>query len=604
MDFLKNAGYGADMVINAALMLTFVFAIMFISYVHTSMKKSRGKEFGLLMTLGMTAEDLGKVVIIEDIILSALSLASGVLVGTLFSRLVHMFINRLLDINVPFNLTYKSFLLTFVSFFTIFTIVIMYGWISIRRLDISKLLREQRKTEYIGDGNIIAFILGVIMEIVLVAVGISAIHDRDVALNSKIILSAIALGLAGTYLLIANLFPRILNLIRKRKALYNRNMIMAAEIKYSMGRNKKLVFMSAILCTLIVYASSSSLGLFSIMGDIVNSSKKADIEYIQTANANNFTEDDVIKLIKKNNLTLKNRVNFKCIFINTKDLDLQYQMPVVAISSSTFSEMFQSQTDIGKGEARLSGDIINLPKPKDSRLNIELGDNSKQFTLKSHESKDVLSTGMYLQNRFTIILSDEDFNQLQTELPKERTGTIYRYYLNDWRKTKKLMEELSALSRQNKGISGKTNIEETLNIVGNYYYYLTLKRIYSIFLFVLMFLALLFYIASVIMLFLRQFEALERTKRKYNQLRKIGITKKEFGRTVLGEVRILFLTPIVFGVIIGYSLMLITEAMVGGSGLVKEFMESAAITTMVYIIVQVIATELSGRRYLNRVIEE
>jgi ABC-type antimicrobial peptide transport system permease subunit len=605
MDFLKDAGMGADMVIKVALMLTFVFAIMFISYVHTSMKKSRGKEFGLLMTLGMTARDLGRVIILEDLILSIVSFVSGVFVGALFSRLVHMFINRLMDLNVPYSLSYKSFILTFASFFIIFTVVILWGWINIIKLDISKLLKEQRKTEYIGDGSAAAFIFGIIMEIVLVTVAVIALHHRKVALNSKIILPTLILSLIGNYLLIANMFSKILNFVKKRKRLYNRNMIMTTEIKYSMGKNKKLVFMSTILCTLIVYSSSSSLGLFSIIGDIISSSHKFDIEYIQTSNVNTFKEDEVARLIKKDGLILESKDNLKCLFINTKGIDLQYQLPVVAISNRAFNKFSINKVKVEKGEVKLSGDVINLPKNANINSKIQLGDDGEEFILEAPESMDILSNGMYLQNKFTIILNDEDFDKLQSALPKESLGTIYRYNVNNWRKTKNLMNELTAMSNESKNIQDKTGIESTtISISGNYYYYLTLKRIYSIFIFVLVFLALLFYVASVLMLFLRQSESMERTKRKYNQLRKIGITKKEFGKTVIGEVRMLFLTPVVFGVIMGYSLMFITEAMVGGSALVEEFMKNAAIATAIYIVIQAVASELSARRYLNRVIEE
>lgn len=604
MDFLKDAGMGADMVIKVALMLTFVFAIMFISYVHTSMKKSRGKEFGLLMTLGMTARDLGRVIILEDLILSIVSFVSGVFVGALFSRLVHMFINRLMDLNVPYSLSYKSFILTFASFFIIFTVVILWGWINIIKLDISKLLKEQRKTEYIGDGSAAAFIFGIIMEIVLVTVAVIALHHRKVALNSKIILPTLILSLIGNYLLIANMFSKILNFVKKRKSLYNRNMIMTTEIKYSMGKNKKLVFMSTILCTLIVYSSSSSLGLFSIIGDIISSSHKSDIEYIQTSNINTFKEDEVARLIKKDGLILESKDNLKCLFINTKGIDLQYQLPVVAISNRAFNKLSINKAKVEKGEVKLSGDVINLPKNDNINSKIQLGDDGEEFILEAPESMDILSNGMYLQNKFTIILNDEDFDKLQSALPKESLGTIYRYKVNDWRKTKNLMKELTAMSNESKNIQGKTGIESTISISGNYYYYLTLKRIYSIFIFVLVFLALLFYVASVLMLLLRQSESMERTKRKYNQLRKIGITKKEFGNTVIYEVRVLFLTPVVFGVIMGYSLMFITEAMVGGSALVDEFMKNAAIATAIYIVIQAAASELSARRYLNRVIEE
>lgn len=612
--FFKEVGTGSDVVLDIGLISTFVFAIFFISYVHTSMKKSRSKEFALLMTLGMTSKELGRGIIIEDLILSAASLISGILVGTLFSRLVHMLINRIMDLHVPYNLSYKSFVLTFCSFFIIFTLVIVYGWIKTTKFRILKLLREQRKTEYAGEGSNLALMFGVILVAILVATSIVAIHNRDVALNFKITLPVIIFGLIGVYLLIANLFPKLLCFIKKRKSFYNKNMIMLTEVKYSMGKNKKLIYMSAILCTVIIYSFSSSLGLFSIVNDIVDNSKQADIEYIQAFNINNFKEQKISKLISEEKLKLKSKQNIKCLFLNVNGIKLSYKLPVIAISNSSFNKLSPKKTDIPKGKARLSGDIMNLPKAaNDNSVNIQVGNSFEKLSLLEAEKLDALSQNMYLQHNFTLVLNDNDYNQVEAVLPKAMVGTIHRYkFDNDWRNTKTLFNKITALSRISKNNAekilkadeiGKT-VAGTLNISGKYSAYLLMKKLYSIFIFIFMFLALLFYVASVLMLFLRQFESLERTKRKYMQLRKIGITKKEFGKGIIGETRIIFLTPVVFGITLGYSFMLITEAMVGGSSLVIDFMKNAAVLTCIYIVLQIIACEWSGRRFLSRVIEE
>lgn len=602
--FFRDVGSGADVVLYMALIATFLFAIFFISYVQTSMKKSRSKEFGLLMTLGMTAKDLGRVIIIEDLILSAVSIISGILVGTLFSKLVHMFINGLMDLQVPYSLSYKSFIMTLCAFIIIFTLVMLWGWIKTRKLNISKLLREQRKTEYSGDGNIIALILGTFMVIFLVLYAISAIQNRDAALNLKFTFSIEILGLIGVYLLITNLFPRLLCLIKKRKNLYNKNMIMLAEVKYSIGKNKKLIFMVSILSTVIIYASSSSLGLFSIIDNIVDTSKDSDIEYVEAFNINNFEEQEITNTINEEKLKLKSKQDIKCIFLNVNGIKLDYQLPLVAISNSTFNKLSPKLTNVPKGSVRLSGDIMNLPKVNGGSIDVQAGKSTLKLNLLKPENLTVLSLGMYVQNKFTIILNDEDYNNLEAVVPQEMIGTIHRLNFNDWRSTKDLFNKVTQLSKSSKEMAGKTGIENALNISGKYYGYLVMKKLYSIFIFVFMFLTLLFFVASVLILFLRQFETLERVKRKYNQLRKIGITKLEFRKGILQEMRIIFLTPVVFGIILGYSYMLITESMVGGGSLVKEFMKNAVIITSVYIVFQIIACEWSGRRFLNRVTEE
>lgn len=602
--FLRDAGSGADMVMNIALISTIIFGIFFISYVHTSMKKSRSKEFGLLMTLGMTAKDIGKIVVIEDVILSLVSLFSGILVGTLFSKLVHMLINRIMDLQVAYSLSYKSFVLTFCTFFIIFTLVIFGGWIKTRNLNISKLLKEQRKTEYTGDGSLAAIISGVIMIIYLIVIAIWAINDRDIALNNSLTLSAIIFGLIGVYLLIVNLFPRLLCFIKKRKSFYNKNMIMLGEIKYSIGKNKKLMYMCVILCMFIIYSFTSTIGLYSIIDNIVDTSNGQDIEYIEASNINNFSKKQIDSLIIEEKLSLKSNEEIKCLFLSVNGMTLDYKLPVVAISESSFNKLSQEKTDVPKGSVRLTGDVLNLPKVNANSINVAVGNSTKKLSILQPEKLPVLSLGTYLQYKFTIILNDENYKELEAFSPQIMVGTINKFKFSNWRNTKGLFTKLTELSKAEKNITGKSSMREAFNISGKYYGYEAMKKLYSIFIFIFVFLALLFYVASVLMLFLRQFEALERTKIKYNQLRKIGITKKEFGKNILGESRIIFLTPVFFGVILAYSIMLITESVVGGSSLVKVFMKNAVILTAFYIVLQFIACEWSGRKFLNKVMEE
>lgn len=600
--FLKEAGSGSDMVMNIALISTIIFAVLFISYVHTSMKKSRSREFGLLMSLGLTAKDIGKMIITEDMILSALSMLCGIITGTLFSKLVHMLINRIMDLKVPYSLSYKSFILTFCAFLIIFTIVILWGFVKTIKLNISKLLKEQRKTEYSGDGNQPLIILGTFMVVYLVVIAIWAINDRSIALNNKLTLSAILFGILGVYLLIVNLFPRLLCFIKKRKSFYNKNMIMLAEVKYSINKNGKLMFICAILCMFIIYSFSSTIGLFSIIDDIVDSSTTQDIEYIETAGINNFSENELSSLISKENLTLKGKEDIKCLFLNVDGINTDFKLPIVAVSESSFNKLSKKKIQVPAGTAKVSGDVLNLPEVNGKTINVAVGSSILKLSMLKPENLSVLSIGEYLQYKFTLILNDEDYKNIETSV-QVMAGTIHKLNFNDWRASKGLYNKLTDLSKV-KNKAGKSKMQTAFNISGKNYGYEAMKKLYSIFIFIFMFLALLFYVASVIMLFLRQFEALERTKRKYNQLRKIGITKREFGKSILGETRVIFLLPVIFGAILAYSMMLITESIVGGASLVRVFMKNTAILTAFYLLLQVAACEWSGRKFVNKVMEE
>ncbi|MBU3185403.1 FtsX-like permease family protein [Clostridium estertheticum] len=81
------------------LMLMIIFSIVFISYTTISFIRYRGKEFGVYLTLGVTTKDLRKILFIENILILFASMVTGMIVGTLFSRLFYMIIGKILWID-------------------------------------------------------------------------------------------------------------------------------------------------------------------------------------------------------------------------------------------------------------------------------------------------------------------------------------------------------------------------------------------------------------------------------------------------------------------------------------------------------------------------
>jgi putative ABC transport system permease protein len=599
-DFLKDAF--ADLILYMSLILTFVFAVFFISYVHTSMKKRRSKEFGLLMTFGLTAKDIGKIIVIEDSLLSGISIISGVLVGALSSRLVHMFVNRLLALDIPYSLSFNCFTTTIAAFVFIFSVVILWGWFGIRKLEISKLLKEDRETEYFGDGKVTGLLFGIITVLIMMVVAFIALNDRQVAMDPKITLPSVILGLMGTYLLIANILPKLLKLLKKRRNFYNRNMIMLSEARYSMGKNKKLIYLSTILCAVIIPCFSIAQGMSFNIKSMINSVNGPDVEYIEAFHVNDFSDVNVRNLISEENMIFKSKQDIKCIFINVDGLSKEDNLPIVAMSASTFNTIYSKNTSVQKGTARLSGDAFLLPNIKGNSLMIHTRNDILKLSLLKPEGVNVISIGEYEIHKFTIILNDEDYIRLEKQLPVGMAGVIHQYRINDWENSGGLIGKLTALSESTKKQNGVTGAGLSLGISGKYPGYIAFKKVNSIIIFVCIFLSLLFYFASILVLLLRQFEALERAKRKYRQLRKIGITKKEFGKNIFNEIRILFLTPVLFGTILSYAFILITIGLFGIPES-RKLLINASLLISAYIVLQFVFCRLSGRAFLNKVTE-
>jgi len=81
---METAGMGSEYIYTLMVVILSLFSVGFISYINNSKNKSRSKEFGLYMTMGMTYRDITKLIILEDLVILICSIVSGIAVGAVF----------------------------------------------------------------------------------------------------------------------------------------------------------------------------------------------------------------------------------------------------------------------------------------------------------------------------------------------------------------------------------------------------------------------------------------------------------------------------------------------------------------------------------------
>lgn len=125
---------------KVALIIIGIFSFFFISYAHSSFMKSRNKEFGLFLTLGMTKKDIDIIIKVENSLIILMSLISGLIAGTVFSRLFFMVVTRILQLKgIKYILNYNSYVLSIGVFLLIYLIVLLLTKIYTNKLDIIEL---------------------------------------------------------------------------------------------------------------------------------------------------------------------------------------------------------------------------------------------------------------------------------------------------------------------------------------------------------------------------------------------------------------------------------------------------------------------------------
>lgn len=80
-----------------------IFSYIFLFYTNSFIIKRRKKEVGIYNILGMEKRHIARVLIIETLTVALAAIVSGIIAGILFSKLLIMFLYRIINIKAQIN---------------------------------------------------------------------------------------------------------------------------------------------------------------------------------------------------------------------------------------------------------------------------------------------------------------------------------------------------------------------------------------------------------------------------------------------------------------------------------------------------------------------
>ena len=113
-----------------------IFAFIFLYYTNSFIIKRRKKELGLYNILGMEKRHIAKVVFLETLFNAVLSIAGGLLFGTVFSKLLTMFLYKLagLSESIQFYVSVPGVIGSMILFGIIYASTLIYNLIQIGKV--------------------------------------------------------------------------------------------------------------------------------------------------------------------------------------------------------------------------------------------------------------------------------------------------------------------------------------------------------------------------------------------------------------------------------------------------------------------------------------
>ena len=408
-----------------------IFCIIFLIYSNSFLMKRRQKEIGLYNILGLERNHIGIVMFLETIITSIGSLAGGIAVGIIGSKLALLLLLKLLHI--------PSVLGFYISVKGIFTCLFMFGivFLMILFLNLAKI-HLSRPVELLRGNNTgekepaAKWLMALIGFICLGAGYYLAVTTESPIKAITIFLLAVILVMAGTYLLFTAGSIVILKFLRRRKSFYYRtgNFISISGMLYRMKQNAIGLASICILSTGVLLMISMTVSIYFGMNDIMLNRYPYDVDMSVTSISEEECQTAIEafeKAIVDNKVPVEKSVEEIYLdIVCSKNGDQILIKPTNTIRNSD-SVLVLSLLNQAEYE-RLTGISANLNDgeifawypsavQKDSVTVDE-----KEFTVKKWMDKNPLTCGEdAVSDNAVLVVTDEDFkkfDEMRTEMYK------------------------------------------------------------------------------------------------------------------------------------------------------------------------------------------
>ncbi len=239
------------------------FSALFLFYTNSSIMKKRRKELGLYNVLGMSKSNIAVVLLIENVIVAAVSLAGGIALGTVLARLSEAGLAYILNENAGYGMlvSYEAVILGTAVFGVIFLLIFLNSVRQVRFSNAVSLIKSENTGERPPKGNFLICLGGIILLAGAYYISVT-IKNPLTALGYFFV--AVLMVIVGTYAMFISGSVMICRILKHSKRYYYRaqHFISVSQMSYRMKRNGAGLASICIICTMVLVMISSSACLY------------------------------------------------------------------------------------------------------------------------------------------------------------------------------------------------------------------------------------------------------------------------------------------------------------------------------------------------------
>ncbi|HBJ02244.1 ABC transporter permease [Lysinibacillus sp. FSL R7-0073] len=577
-----------------------LFTLFFLYYSMSAFLEARSHEFAILLHLGMEKRQMNKLVFLETMIIGAGSIIVGIVFGFSFSKFFFMIVREILHLDeLPLYVSWQPFLLTIGVFTSAFVVISFISVYFTRERKLRDLIKGSDYLNSLTTYSKIRAIYGITLILGTYILAFVVGHTSLIGLTLLIPFSATF----GTYYFFSDSVPCLLDLARgKRKFHWQRYRLLSlAEQTHIMMDNVKMFFVVTMVSTLAFL----SVGVLATMSSYTTQYDRLNpLGLVYKGDIDNPYEREHINSLR---LQLEDKgLSYQLSrFVVVKQTSSFTQNEVEVFRESDMNVLLSSYSypllNLGSGEAVfIPYSEDSLKKLKNRVVHTVLEENSIPITIDSVYPKIVFPGSIVSVN--SIVISDEDFAKLIHPISEKNiiqpSYHLFTFVIPQWMETKEVGKDIDYLE-SNLYFLKKDKFSPFYfeNAGLNYSYILAT---YSLFTLVGVLVATVFLLAAGSFIYFKLHTSLEREKRKFDVLKRMGLTEIELKKLVNRHLFPQFFLPW------GVAMMHSAFAFLMVQGILKDIANISIVKEVFFafgffVLIQVVYFYLIRWRYISHI---
>lgn len=605
-----------------------IFSALFLFYTNSFITKRRKREFGLMSVLGMGKKNISLVMLWENIIVDFTSIASGLVLGLLLSKLAQGVLFHILGVSaapLDFSVNLKDMLMTVLVFLVIFAVIFFDSIRQITFTNTIDLLHSSNKGEKEPKANYIMAVIGV----VFLGVGYALSQLVQQAYSAiSLFFIAVIFVIIGTYALFISGSVALAKVLKKNKAYYYKpsHFVSVSGMTYRMKRNGAGLASICILSTMVLVMLSTTVCMFA--GVEKTSQLRYPMDVTTMIGLSNSTEEECAvfeaEMHKKaDNLGVKIE---REVEYNTWNAYVEDKNTGVFRTGEASSEVNPVQLNFfsidAYNETNLTGEKISLGDGEALILTYDCGYNFDTFEINDikfsvKEVKPTTGNFTFLATLFSnaipqiLVFTNDSTADLYKQVHNLDAGEecrVNRYI--GWDVSDCDDETLDQLCSDIRQIwlDGNTaeNTDWTLSTVYTDTYVNDFNyqvATYGGLFFLAIILGLVFISGTVLIMYYKQVTEGYEDAERYEIMKKVGMTEREIKKSINSQILTVFFAPLIAaGVHIAFAynmIKLILRVMVAAAG--STFFYTTLICYAVFAVFYIAVYLITSKAYYRTI---